>query len=92
MNLSITSEQRNAFQAQAGAPLRLVDEQNQQAFYLIDEASLLHMRAISREKSAESDIRLRALIQEGIDSPGIPADQAAARLRQFAQKLVQGKE
>lgn len=91
MNLSITSEQRDAFQAQAGAPLRLVDEQNQQAFYLIDEASLLHMRAISNQKGAESENRLRALIQEGIDSPGIQADQAAARLRQFAQKLVQGK-
>ena len=49
------------------------------------------MRAISNEKGAESENRLRALIQEGIDSPGIPADQAAARLRQFAQKLVQGK-
>ena len=91
MSVSITSEQRAAFQAQAGAPLRLVDEQNQQAFYLIDEASLLHMQAISNEKGAESENRLRALIQEGIDSPGIPADQAAARLRQFAQKLVQGK-
>lgn len=91
MNVSITSEQRDAFQAQAGAPLRLVDEQNQQAFYLIDEASLLHMRAVSNEKAVESENRLRGLIQEGVDSPGIPADQAAARLRQFAQKLVQGK-
>jgi hypothetical protein len=91
MNVSITSEQRDAFQAQAGAPLRLIDEQNQQAFYLIDEASLLHMRAISNDRASESETRLRALIQEGIDSPGIPAGQAAARLRQFAQKLVQGK-
>ncbi len=91
MSISVTPEQRDAFQAQAGAPLRLVDEQNQQAFYLIDEASLLHMRAISNEKGAESENRLRALIQDGVDSPGIPADQAAIRLRQSAQKLLQGK-
>lgn len=92
MSLSLTPEQRDAFQAQAGVPLRLIDEQNHQAFYLLDEASLLHMQAIAKELTMESQDRLRALIQEGIDSPGIPAEEAATRLRQFAQNLAQDRK
>lgn len=92
MSLSITPEQREAAQAQAGVPLRLIDEQNQQTFYLVDEASLLHMQAISNDKDLESQNRLRAMIQEGIDSPGIPAEQATAHIRQFARKLSQGNK
>lgn len=92
MEIAITPELRDAVQAAAGAPIRLVDQTNQQAFYLVDEASLLHMRTISHERGAESENRLRALIQEGVDSPGIPAEQAATHLRQFAQNLVQGKQ
>lgn len=92
MSISITPEQRDALQAQAGAPLRLFDEQNQQTFYLVNESSLLHLQAMAEEKDAESLRRLRLLIQEGIDSPGVPADMAASRLRQFAQQLVQGTE
>ena len=33
--------------------------------------------------------QLRDLIQQGIDSPGIPAGETAERLRRFAQELAQ---
>jgi hypothetical protein len=76
----------------AGKPLRLVDPQSKTAFYLVDEASLLHMQSLSEAKSEESLNRLRQLIQDGIDSVGISEADAAARLRQYALRCVQGSK
>lgn len=92
MSISITAEQRDALLAAAGVPLRLIDEQNHAAFYLVEEASLLHLQAVADDKEEESLNRLRSLIQEGIDSPGVPASKAEMRLRALARQLAQGTE
>ena len=49
------------------------------------ETAFLNSSNGRREESLD---QLRVEIHKGIDSPGIPADEAAERLRRFAQGLT----
>jgi hypothetical protein len=44
------------------------------------------MQGLSGEPSAENEQRLRAMIQEGLDSPEIPAEQVYQELRERVQQ------
>ena len=73
MAAKLTDEMRNEIAAYPGQPVTVIDEQGQKVYYLVEENAPL----------------LRALIQEGIDSPKVPAEDAHARLRQRASELSQ---
>jgi hypothetical protein len=59
---------------------------------LVDEASLWHMRAVSKQAEGDSEQRLKGLIDEGINSPDVSQADAVARVRGFAEKLAQTKQ
>ncbi len=73
MAAKITDEMRNEIAAHPGEPVTVLDDQGHKVYYLVEENTPL----------------LRALIQEGIDSPKVPAEQAHARLRKKAVELSQ---
>jgi DNA-binding LacI/PurR family transcriptional regulator len=77
MALKMTSEQRDELIASHGQPVPVVDEQDQQIYYLV-AADYLHA----------SQEQLRALIEEGIASRRIPADEAEDHLRRYAEQLA----
>jgi hypothetical protein len=76
MQVPLSPQQRDAIAANPGEPLAVVDEFGNAGYYLVPAPAFLH--------------QLRLLIQEGIDSPGVPADDAFERLRRFADALAAG--
>lgn len=73
MAARITDEMRNEIAARPGEPVTVIDEQGKKVYYLVEENTPL----------------LRALIQEGIDSPEIPAEEAFSELRNRAVEISQ---
>ena len=76
MAFKITQQQLDALNASHGEPVPLEDEEGRKDYYLVG-ASYLHT---SREQ-------LKALIQEGINSNHVPAEQAERDLRRYADRL-----
>jgi hypothetical protein len=77
MASKITKQQRDALNASHGQPVPVEDEDGHKVYYLV-EADYLHT----------SHEQLRALIQEGINSPHVPADEAEGELRRYADQLA----
>ena len=75
MAADITDEMRNEIAAHPGEPVPIIDRQSQKVYYLVEENTPL----------------LKALIQEGIASPEVSAEEAFAQLRQRAAEISQGQ-
>jgi hypothetical protein len=76
MPSKITKQQREDLNASHGQPVPVEDEEGHKVYYLV-EADYLHT---SRE-------HLQALIEEGINSRHIPAEEAESELRSYADGL-----
>jgi hypothetical protein len=77
MASKITKQQLDDLNASHGQPVPVEDEEGHRVYYLVD-ANYLHT---SREQ-------LKALIQEGINSNHIPAEEAEGELRRYADELA----
>lgn len=86
MTTRLTPEQRAAIEAHRYVALE--DEQSHERFYLVPEASFLHLQGLAEEEDRACQDRLRQLIREGIDSPDVPATDAFNRLRHLASELA----
>ena len=89
MHSKLTPEQREAIAAQPGVPIPVFDDQGEKFYYLIEESSLRHLEGIAGEQSQKSLAQLRELIQDGIDSPDVPANIVYAELRKKAAEASQ---
>jgi hypothetical protein len=87
MNVKLSDEQRDALAAGSEHPLTVEDEQSRKVYYLLNEESFLHLQGLQTEHERECQERLRQLIDEGIQSAGVPADAAFARLREQADEF-----
>jgi hypothetical protein len=76
MATKITKQQRDELLASHGQPVPVEDDDGRKVYYLVD-ADYLHT----------SHHRLKALIQEGIDSIHRPAEEVEEELRQYADRL-----
>lgn len=56
-----------------------------------DEVTAAILRGTEVSVEADSRVLLRQQIQQGIDSPGVPAEQAIARLEKAASELSKGQ-
>jgi hypothetical protein len=77
MASKITQEQREELNASHGQPVPVEDEEGHKVYYLVD-GDYLHT----------SHEQLKALIQEGINSPHVSAEEAEAELRRYADRLA----
>jgi len=87
MIAKLTDEQRHALETGGGRPVEVQDERNDKVYYLLNESAYLHLQGLQAEHEQQSHDRLRRLIEEGMESPGVPADKAFARLREIAVRL-----
>lgn len=90
MQVPLSPQQRDAIAANPGEPLAVVDEFGNAGYYLVPAPAFLHLQGLNEAADRDSHHQLRLLIQEGIDSPGVPADDAFERLRRFADALAAG--
>lgn len=88
MTTKLTEEQRRAVEACAGQPVVVADETTSKVYYLLNEEAFAHLRGLQSVHDAECRAQLRTLIDEGIRSGEIPADDAFAKLRAEAESLV----
>lgn len=77
MASKLTQQQREDLHASHGQPVPVEDEEARKVYYLV-EADYLHT----------SHEHLQALIQQGISAQRIPAEQAEAELRSYADSLA----
>jgi len=84
MAAKITNEQRNDLAANPHQAVPVVDDQSNRVYYLVDEDFLLG----TGEHDEASRQRLRALIQEGIDSPHVSRAEGDARIRAKMQQYA----
>lgn len=75
MASKITKQQRDDLNASHGQPVPVEDDEGHKVYYLV-EADYLHT---SREQ-------LKTLIQEGINANHVPANDAEAELRYYADR------
>lgn len=87
MNVKLSDEQRQAIQNAAPHAVPVVDDEDQSIYYLLDEQSYLHLAGLRADHERSCETKLRELIEEGIQSGEVPADEAFARLRSFAEQL-----
>jgi hypothetical protein len=90
MQVPLSPQQRDAIAANPGETLAVIDEFGNAGYYLVPAPAFLHLQGLNEATDRDSHERLRRLIQEGIDSPGVPADEAFERLRRFADALAAG--
>ena len=76
MASKITEQQRDEIRASNGQPVAVEDDEAKKVYYLV-EADYLHM----------SHEQLKVLIQAGIDANHIPAEEAEAELRRYADQF-----
>jgi hypothetical protein len=88
MTTKLTDEQRKAIEACAGQPVLVADEATNKIYYLLNEEAFVHLRGLQSAHDDECRSRLRALIDEGILSGEMPAENAFAGLRAEAKKIV----
>jgi hypothetical protein len=77
MASKITQQQREDIAASNGRPVPIVDDDGHTVCYLV-AADYLH---ISHEQ-------LKALIDDGINAPHVPAEKAEGELRRYADQLA----
>ncbi len=77
MASKITKQQRDDLNASHGQPVPVEDEEGHKVYYLVG-ADYLHT----------SHEQLKALIQEGINSNHVSADEAEDELRRYADRLA----
>ena len=87
MVAKLTDEQRHALAARSDRVLPIEDEQSRRVYYLLNEETFLHLQGLQAQQEHECHEQLRRLINEGIRSPGVPAEEAFARLRTVADEL-----
>ena len=87
MNVKLSDEQRHALESIADQPLPIRDEQSRRVYYLLNEEAFLHLQGLKADHEHRYHEQLRQLIDEGIQSPGVPAHEAFARLRAMAEEL-----
>ena len=75
MAADITDEMRNEIAAHPGEPVPIIDRQSNEVYNLVGENTPL----------------LKALIQAGIASPKVSAEETFAQMRQRAAELSQGQ-
>lgn len=88
MQVPLSPQQRDAIAAHPGEPLAVVDEFGTAGYYLVPASAFLHLQGLNEASDRQSHEQLRRLIQKGIDSPEVPADEAFERLRRFADALA----
>ena len=88
MEIPLSPQQRDAINAHPGEPLPLVDHVSSERYFLVPAPAFLHLQGLAGESENNCHEQLRKLIQEGIDSPTVPAEEAFSRLRQTAQRLA----
>ena len=79
MASKITPELQADLQAHVGQPLPLQDDDGNVVYYVIDAETF---------KSFEYEQRLQVLLEEGDNSPDVPADEAHSRMRQSMQDIT----
>ena len=87
MVVKLTDEQRHALEANAAPIVPIEDEQNRKIYYLLSEETFLHLQGLQTQHEQRCQEQLRRLIDEGVRSPGVPADEAFARLQALADEL-----
>lgn len=90
MNVKLTEEQKRAIENGSRLPLAIQDEQSHKIYYLLDEQSYLHLEGLRADHERACHHQLRELIDEGIRSPEVPAEEAFGRLRSLAEQLSRG--
>jgi hypothetical protein len=88
MEIPLSPQQRDAIHAHPGEPLPLVDHISSERYFLVPAPSFLHLQGLAGESEGRCHEQLRKLIQDGIDSPTVSAQEAFARLRRTAQRLA----
>ncbi|MEZ6068978.1 MAG: hypothetical protein R3C10_01650 [Pirellulales bacterium] len=86
MAAKLTQEQLDAIHAQPGVPVPVEDEATQRVYYLVDAS---YLTDVAGQPDTTESARLRELIQAGIESHHVSADDAKRRLREKAQALSQ---
>jgi hypothetical protein len=66
----------------------VTDEANNKVYYLLNEQAFAHLRGLQSAHDEECRSKLRALVEEGIRSGEISADQVFADLRAEVNELV----
>ena len=87
MAAKLTPEQRDALKAHSGHAVPVEDDESKETYYLVTAPSYLHMQGLIGQHDQQCREQLRQLVEEGINSPGVPADEALARLRATAKEL-----
>jgi hypothetical protein len=77
MASKITQQQRAEVLASHGQPVVVEDDEAHTIYYLV-AADYLH----------SSHEQLKALIEEGINAPHVPAEEAEEKLRRYADQLA----
>jgi hypothetical protein len=88
MEIPLSPQQRDAVNARPGEPLPLVDYASSERYFLVPAPAFLHLQGLADESESRCHEQLSKLIQEGIDSPTVSAEEAFARLRRTAQRLA----
>ncbi len=89
MATKITPEQQAVLQANSGQAVPMLDDRGNIVSYMVDVSSFVQLQGLSKEQDEQSLQKLKALIQDGIDSPGVPAEEAHERIRQMACDAAQ---
>ena len=89
MASKITPEQQADLYAHHGQPVPVQGESGNVVCFMVDATAFLNMQGIAGEPTAENEQRLKAMIQEGIDSPDVPAEEVYQELRDRVQQVRQ---
>ena len=65
------------------------DDKGNVVCYMVEATLFRNMQGLSEESSVENEQRLKALIQEGLDSPDVSAEEVYQELR---ERVKQGKQ
>ena len=82
MASKITPEQQADLIAHSGQPVPVQGDAGNVVCYMVDATAFLHMQGIAGEPSAENELRLQAMIQAGLDSRDVPAEEVYQALRE----------
>lgn len=89
MASKITPEQQADLNAHTGQPVPLQGDEGNVVCYMVEATLFQNMQGLSGEPSAQNEQRLRTLIQEGLDSPDVPAEEVYRELRGRAKQIKQ---
>jgi hypothetical protein len=90
MDIPISPEQRAALNSHPGAALPIIDYESSEKYFLVPAPAFLHLQGLAVENDRRCHEQLRQLVEEGINSPEVSAEQAFSRLRSKAEQLGRG--